>query len=76
MTFFKKVALAAAATGLAAAPIAAQSTARVAAPETPTEVNELGGDLGAAAIILAIGAIGMGIILITDDDDDDVPTSP
>ncbi len=67
MTLTKKLLFAVAATGLVATPIAAQSVARVSAPTE--EVSENGGSFGPAAIIIAIAAIGMGILLLTDDDE-------
>ena len=70
MTLTKKLLFAVAATGLVATPIAAQSVSRVSAPTS--EVEELGGGIGPAAIIIAIAAIGMGILLLTDDDEDPV----
>ena len=72
MTFFKKSALAIAATGLAAAPIAAQAIERPAAPVEGE--SELGGDAAKGLIIIALAGAGMAILLATDDDD--TPTSP
>lgn len=69
MTLVKKMLFAVAATGLVATPIAAQSVSRVSAPTE--EVSENGGGFGPAAIIIAIAAIGMGILLLTENDDDE-----
>ena len=64
----KKLTLAAAATALVAAPIAAQSSlARSSAPIS--EESELGGEITPGLIIIALAAVGAGILLITDDDD-------
>ena len=65
----KKLTLAAAATALVAAPIAAQSTlARSSAPIS--EESELGGgEITPGLIIIALAAVGAGILLITDDDE-------
>ena len=70
---FRKLTLAVAAASLAALPVAAQAApARANAPVT--EESELGGsDLVRALIIVLIGAIGMGVLLLSDDD---APVSP
>ena len=73
---FRKLTLAAAATSLAAMPVAAQAAqaapARASGPAA--EESELGGsDLMRALIIILIGAIGMGALLLSDDDG---PVSP
>jgi len=70
---FRKLTLAAAATSLAVMPVAAQAApARANAPVT--DESELGGsDLWRALIIVLIGAIGMGVLLLSDDD---APVSP
>ena len=73
---FRKLTLAAAATSLAALPVAAQAAqaapARASAPMAGE--SELGGsDLVRALIIILIGAIGMGVLLLSDDD---APVSP
>ncbi|ABC63754.1 hypothetical protein ELI_08310 [Erythrobacter litoralis HTCC2594] len=67
----KSLVFAGAAAGLVAAPIAAQSTLRTAAPVGDAE--ELDGGIGPAFIILALAGAGMAILLLTDDDD---PQSP
>ena len=72
---FRKLTLAAAATTLAIAPVAAHAAPidRAAAPTT--EASDLGGsDAVRALIIIIIGAIGMAFLLLTDDDDG--PVSP
>ena len=72
---FRNLALVTAAATLTVAPVAAQAApvARAAAPTA--DESELGGsDLMRALIIVIIGAIGMGILLLTDNDD--APVSP
>ncbi|KZY55098.1 hypothetical protein A3736_11980 [Erythrobacter sp. HI0063] len=65
----KKLAIGTAAASLIAAPVVAQT-----APVTGE--SELGGEsITPAFIVLAIGAIGIGVLLLTDDDDDDAPIS-
>ncbi|GAB5349112.1 hypothetical protein [Alteriqipengyuania sp. 357] len=60
----------AAAASLAAAPVALQAAPSMDRAVAPVEgESELSGGIGAAAIILAIGAIGVGALLIADDDD-------
>ena len=74
---FRKLTLTAAAASLAALPVAAQAAqaappARASAPIA--DESELGGsDLVRALIIVLIGAIGMGVLLLSDDD---APVSP
>ena len=73
---FRKLTLAAAATSLAAMPIAAQGAqaAPARASASMTDESDLGGsDLWRALIIVLIGAIGMGVLLLSDDD---APVSP
>ncbi len=72
----KTLSIAAASVALTAAPIAAHAAAssdRVAAPVA--ETSELAGGIGPAFIIVALAAVGMGILLLTDDDDNEVPAS-
>jgi hypothetical protein len=74
--FFRKLTLATATASLAAMPVAAQAAqaapSRASAPAA--DESELGGsDLMRALIIVIIGAIGMGVLLLSDDD---APVSP
>ncbi len=65
--------LAAAATALAVAPLAAQAAPVDRATAPATEEMDLGGsDAVRALIIIIIGAIGMAFLLLTDDE----PVSP
>ena len=68
-----KTTMAVAAAALVAAPVAAQSATdfRVAAPVA--DANELGGEteIAPAFIIIALAALGAGILILTDDDDED-----
>ena len=71
---FHKLTLAAAATSLAALPVAAQAAPMPRASAPIADESELGGsDLVRALIIVLIGAIGMGVLLLSDDD---APVSP
>jgi hypothetical protein len=67
----RTLAVAAAASSLALAPIAAQ--AQPAAVERgsamPAQTEDLQGGFGAIAIIIALAALGMGLLLLSDDDD-------
>ena len=74
--FFRKLALATAAGALAIAPVAAQAApvARIAAPVDDQSELGGGGELWNAIIIIAIAAIGMAALLISDDEDR--PVSP
>ena len=63
----RTLAAAAAVMSLAAAPVAAQDTARTAAPVT--EDSELGGEMGWLVPVAVIVALVVGIILIADSDD-------
>jgi hypothetical protein len=65
MQITKKLMLSVAATGLAAAPIAAQAVAPVGAPIT--EESQLGSQLTPVFIILALAGAGMAALLLTDD---------
>ena len=63
----KKLAIGTAAASLIAAPVVAQT-----APVTGE--SELGGEsIAPAFIVLAIAAVGVGVLLLTEDDDDDAP---
>ena len=69
----KNFAALAAAASLAAAPVALQAAPSMDRAAAPVEgESELAGGIGAAAVILAIGAIGIGALLIAEDDDDPV----
>ena len=74
---FRKLTLTAAATSLAALPVAAQAAQAAPMPRASAPISdesELGGsDLVRALIIVLIGAIGMGVLLLSDDD---APVSP
>lgn len=71
-----KISAVAAAASLAIAPVAIQAAPGSARTAAPVEgESELGGTLGPVAIILAIGAIGIGALLIAEDDDE-VAVSP
>ena len=70
----KKLALAAGALALAAAPVVAQNLP-VTAPATE-EASELEGAPAYIAAIAGAAAVVILIILIDDDDDDDEPVSP
>lgn len=67
----RTMAAAAAAAALAAAPIAAFAAAPAIERVSPTseDTSQVGGEVGAAAIIIAIAAIGMAILLLTENDD-------
>lgn len=70
----KKLALGTAAAALVAAPVVAQSAPQRIAPLSGE--SELGGEsIAPAFIVIAIAAVGAGILLLTDDDDDDAPVS-
>ena len=70
----KKLALGTAAATLVAAPVVAQPAPERIAPVA--DESELGGEsIAPAFIVLAIAAVGIGILLVTEDDDDDVPVS-
>ena len=72
--FIKKLALGTAAATLVAAPVVAQSAPERIAPVAGE--SELGGEsIAPAFIVLAIAAVGVGILLLTGDDDDDAPIS-
>ncbi|MBB3034767.1 hypothetical protein [Alteriqipengyuania lutimaris] len=67
-----KISAVAAAASLAIAPVAIQAAPGSARTAAPVEgESELAGGIGAAAVILAIGAIGIGALLIAEDDDED-----
>ena len=71
-----KLSLGLAASALAAAPIAAQSTSALDRASAPVEgESELFEGIGAGAIIAIIAGAGMAVLLLTDDDDDDEPIS-
>jgi len=74
----RKLALATAAVSLATAPVAAQAAATTPERSTAPAAQEarLQGGFGPALIIIAIGALGMGLLLLLDDDDNDQPVSP
>ncbi|GMN12766.1 hypothetical protein [Altererythrobacter sp. MTPC7] len=72
----KTLGTAAAAAGLALAPVAAEATIpeRIAPIAGESEIG--GGDAKPTLIILAVGAIGIALLALTgDDDDDDMPVS-
>ena len=72
--FIKNLALGTAAATLVAAPVVAQSAPERIAPVAGE--SELGGEsIAPAFIVLAIAAVGVGILLLTEDDDDDAPIS-
>mgnify|MGYP000745954990 CR=1 FL=1 len=63
----RKIALVAALFGLAAAPVAAETAVRDAAPvESESELSGAGGILAAMGVAVVVATI----ILVTDDDDD------
>jgi len=64
-----------AAASLVAAPVAAQAQIAERASEPVSEESKLGGQIGPALIIVAIAAVGMIALLVTDDDDDEDPVS-
>ena len=66
------IAMATAAASLAAAPIAASAATAERANAPVEDASALGGDstIGNSLIIVAIAAVGMAILLLTDDDDD------
>lgn len=68
-----KLALAASALGLVAAPIAAQADFRAIAPVVGT--NEMADDSAAPIVIFGLAALAAGIFIIGDDDEDDDPIS-
>jgi hypothetical protein len=73
-----KIAAVLSAAALVATPLAAQAAATEFRASAPVEgESEFAGELGAGAIIIALAAIGAGVLLlIDDDDDDDIPVSP
>ncbi|RIV78218.1 hypothetical protein [Pelagerythrobacter aerophilus] len=60
-----------AAASLVAAPVAAQAQVAERASEPVSGESELAGRIGPALIIVAIAAVGMIALLVTDDDDED-----
>lgn len=60
-----------AAASLVAAPVAAQAQIADRASEPVSGESELAGRIGPALIIVAIAAVGMIALLVTDDDDED-----
>lgn len=60
-----------AAASLVAAPVAAQAQIADRASEPVSGESKLAGQIGPALIIVAIAAVGMIALLVTDDDDED-----
>lgn len=64
-----------AAVSLVAAPVAAQAQVAERASEPVSGESDLAGGIGPALIIVAIAAVGMITLLVTDDDEDEDPVS-
>lgn len=69
----RKLPLALAAASLAAAPVAAQATTVPVdrSSQPAAEDSELRGGMGPALIIVALAAVGMLVLLLTEDDEDE-----